>query len=139
MKKILLFLVSLLVSSSLIFPAVSKADVKGAASDAEVIGFEGVHAPLWKLKARSPLLIGGYGDKFNYDGKRVTPLLGKAEAVFDAEKNAGTAIVKVKGTINPEKGKTYSGAIMLVYRVGKADQAFQEGGVAGLCLSAWRH
>ena len=95
-----------------------------------VIGFEGSHAPVWQLKAGSPLLIGGYGDNFSYNGSRVTPLLGSAEVILDAENDTGTGIVKIQGTINPEKGKSYSGDIMLVFRVKKSIVPFQEGGVA---------
>jgi hypothetical protein len=53
-------------------------------------------------------LIGGYGDNFNYDGSRVIPMLGEASVVLDVERDGGTMVVKVKGTINPEKGKTYT-------------------------------
>ena len=96
----------------------------------EVLGFEGEHEPVWQLKAGNPLLIGGYGDNFSYDGSRVTPLLGSAEVIMDAEKDTGTGIVKIQGTVTPEKDKSYSGEIMLVFRVKKSDVPFQEGGVA---------
>lgn len=101
-----------------------------ANDNSEVLSFAGQHQQTWHLKATKPLLIGGYGDNFNYDGSNVTPLLGVAEAVFDAEKDLGTAVVNLKGSIHPEKGKIYSGDIMLVFRVKKGGPAFQEGGVA---------
>ncbi|HIE26933.1 TPA: hypothetical protein EYP66_06575 [Candidatus Poribacteria bacterium] len=42
----------------------------------EILSFEDEHAPLWCLKAESPLLIGGYGDNFDYAGKNVVPYEG---------------------------------------------------------------
>jgi hypothetical protein len=38
--------------------------------------------------------------------------------------------VKVKGTINPAKGKTYTGDITIHYSIAKGGPAFREGGVA---------
>jgi hypothetical protein len=96
----------------------------------EVQGFEGEHPPIWDLKAKKPFLIGGYGDNFNYDGSRVSPLLGKARVIVDAVKDSGTMVVSLKGTINPEKGKTYTGKIKMYYTVDKGGPAFREGGVA---------
>jgi hypothetical protein len=96
----------------------------------EVIGFEGSHAPVWHLKAGSPLLIGGYGDNFNYNGSQVIPMLGKAKVIVDTERDGGAMVVKVKGTINPEKGKTYTGDITIHYSIAKGGPAFREGGVA---------
>lgn len=96
----------------------------------EVIGFEGSHAPVWQLQAESPLLIGGYGDNFNYDGSQVIPMFGKAKVILDTARDGGAMIVKVKGTINPEKGKTYTGDITLHYSITKGGPAFREGGVA---------
>jgi hypothetical protein len=96
----------------------------------EVQGFEGEHPPIWDLKAKKPFLIGGYGDNFNYDGSRVSPLLGKARVIVDAVKDSGTMVVYLKGTINPEKGKTYTGEIKMYYTVEKGGPAFREGGVA---------
>ena len=101
-----------------------------ANDNSNVLGFAGKHQQIWHLKANNPLLIGGYGDNFNYDGSNVTPLIGVAETVLDAKKDLGTAVVNLKGSIHPEKGKTYSGDIMLVFRVKKGGPAFQEGGVA---------
>jgi hypothetical protein len=96
----------------------------------EVQGFEGEHPPIWDLKAKKPFLIGGYGDNFNYDGSRVSPLLGKARVIVDAVKDSGTMVVSLKGTINPEKGKTYTGKIKMYYTIEKGGPAFREGGVA---------
>jgi len=96
----------------------------------KVLGFKGSHDPIWSLKGTKPYLIGGYGDNFSYDGSRVVPIIGEAEVVLDAEKDRGTAKYTVYGTINPEKDRTYSGEITLIYRVGEGGPAFQEGGVA---------
>jgi hypothetical protein len=118
---------------ALFFLASANADTDHSAKGnevQEVISFEGSHAPEWHLAADKPLLIGGYGDNFSYDGSGVTPLLGSAEVILDAEKDTGTGIVKIQGTINPEKDKSYSGDIMLVFRVKKSAVPFQEGGVA---------
>ena len=96
----------------------------------EVLDFEGSHAPVWHLKAKSPLLIGGYGDNFNYNGSQVIPMLGKAKVIVDTERDGGAMVVKVKGTINPEKGKTYTGDITIHYSIAKGGPAYREGGVA---------
>ncbi len=96
----------------------------------EVVGFEGSHAPVWRLKAGNPLLIGGYGDNFNYNGSQVLPMLGKAKVIVDTERDGGAMVVKVKGTINPESGKTYTGDITIHYSIAKGGPAFREGGVA---------
>jgi hypothetical protein len=102
----------------------------GDTTSGSVLGFEGQHRPVWRLQGGNPFLIGGYGDNFSHDGSSVTPLIGKAKVVLDAEKNTGTARFTVFGTVNPEKGKTYTGEITLHYRVGSGGPAFQEGGVA---------
>jgi len=96
----------------------------------EVLRFEGEHKPLWYLEASRPFLIGGYGDNFNYDGSKVTPLLGKAKVILDTQKDSGTMVVRVIGTINPEKGKSYTGKIEIYYTIVNKGPAFWEGGVA---------
>jgi hypothetical protein len=97
----------------------------------EVLGFEGEHDPVWHLEATSPLLIGGYGDNFNYAGDMTVPYEGEAEVLLDAEQDTGTMVATFTGTINPEKDKTYTGEIKLVYNVTPTDgPAFWEGGVA---------
>ena len=104
--------------------------VSAFAQDA-VLEFEGSHQPAWHLKGSSPFLIGGYGHNFVYDGSNVVPLEGEAHVIVDANTDTGTMTVVVEGTIHPERDKTYTGRIELVYRVGHSDgPAFQEGGVA---------
>ena len=113
-------------------PGIAHADegIGSGGASGEVLGFEGVHSPVWYLKGTRPFLIGGYGDNFSHDGSRVVPLIGKAKVALDTDRNTGTASFTIYGTINPEKSKTYTGEITLYYRVGKGGPAFQEGGVA---------
>jgi hypothetical protein len=87
--------------------------------------------PTWFLEASDPLLIGGYGDNFSYDGTKVASLTGDADLLVDVDNNFGIGIVSVRGQIQPEKGKTYSGLIKMVYRFGAEGDfpAFAEGGV----------
>jgi len=92
--------------------------------------FTGSHDSLWILKANKPLIIGGYGDNFNYDGSRVKSLKGDAIVSVDADKDTGSFIVNLKGTINPEKGKKLKGKIQIVYRMVQGGPPFMEGGVA---------
>jgi hypothetical protein len=128
-RKSISIFVSLLLVAVFALPLSSLAHEK----DGKIKGslsFEGSHSPIWHLKAKKPFLIGGYGDNFNYDGSRVTPLLGKAKVILDSVKDAGTMVVNVKGTINPEKGKTYTGDIKMYYTVTGGGPAFHEGGVA---------
>ncbi|MHC4182845.1 MAG: hypothetical protein ACYSR0_05800 [Planctomycetota bacterium] len=103
---------------------------KGSKQNVEVIRFKGEHEPLWYLEASRPLLIGGYGDNFNYDGSRVVPLIGKAKVLLDVQRDSGTMFVSFMGTINPEKGKSYTGKIKLYYTLDNEGPAFWEGGVA---------
>lgn len=95
-----------------------------------VIDFEGSHDSLWILQASKPLIIGGYGDNFNYDGSRVKALKGDATVSLDADKDVGSTVVNIKGSITPEKGKTLKGDIRIVFRIVRGGPAFKEGGVA---------
>jgi len=112
----------LVVLSMLILPAV--------AAQEDYLAFEGQHDPVWSLKASDGLLIGGYGDNFSYDGSRVVAIGGEAEVLVDVDLDTGTASATFTGTINPEKDKTYSGEIKLVYNQFMGMMPFQEGGVA---------
>ena len=84
----------------------------------------------WNLKASNGLLIGGYGDNFVYDGKAVVPVGGEASVDVNADKNTGYMEAVFDGTITPEKGKTYTGEIKLVYEKFSEGSDFWEGGVA---------
>jgi hypothetical protein len=97
----------------------------------EYKSFEGSHAAEWSLKASEPLIIGGYGDNFAYDGKNVRPVEGSAQVEVNADKNTGTMEVQFNGTITPEEGVSYEGEIRMVYEkfVG-AGSPFKEGGIA---------
>jgi hypothetical protein len=103
---------------------------EGSGQKGDVVAFEGQHDPVWHIKGKRPFLIGGYGDNFNYDGSRVSPMLGKAKVAVDSVKDSGAMVVKLIGTINPEKGKSYTGKIEIYYRITKGGPAFKEGGVA---------
>jgi len=121
-----------LVAALLVLPAgfAGADEGQGGAVGGEIMGFADSHSPIWQLKGTSPFLIGGYGDNFSYDGARVVPLVGKARAALDVNNNSGTGVFTVHGTINPEKGKTYTGEIVFYFTPGEGGPAFQEGGVA---------
>ncbi len=102
----------------------------GAAAQESYMEFEGEHDPVWYVKGTDGLLIGGYGDNFSYDGSKVVPIGGEAEVLVDVDKDTGTASATFNGTINPEKDKTYTGEIKLVYTEFVGMLPFQEGGVA---------
>jgi hypothetical protein len=122
-------LVVLLVSIILFhFSGTLMADSEGRRK--EILTFEGSHQGIWHLKASKPYLIGGYGDNFNYSGSNVTPMLGDAEVLLDATKDAGIVAVTLVGSMTPEKGKTYTGKFSIYFRVKKGGVPFQEGGVA---------
>ena len=121
-RKLSLMWSLLIVLSILILPAV--------AAQEDYLAFEGQHDPVWSLKASDGLLIGGYGDNFSYDGSRVVAVGGEAEVLVDVDLDTGTASATFTGTINPEKDKTYSGEIKLVYNQFMGMMPFQEGGVA---------
>ncbi len=127
MKKILIIFVGVFLITS----SISWAD-QPEKGPKDVKSFPGAHDVVWQVVGAKPHLIGGYGDNFNYSGDKVTPLTGEAKVFVDSEQEIGMMIVKVHGTIHPEKEKTYTGEIMLVYKVWPQPEApaFQEGGVA---------
>jgi hypothetical protein len=96
----------------------------------ENMAFSGDHSAEWKLKASNPLLIGGYGDNFVYNGKAVKPVEGEATVDVNADKNTGKLEAVFNGTINPEKGKSYSGEIRIIYEEFSEGSDFWEGGIA---------
>ncbi len=59
----------------------------------------------WALKAQRPVIIGGYGDNFAYDGKNVRPLKGTATLELDVSNNAGTVVGTLQTT--PESGPLF--------------------------------
>jgi hypothetical protein len=122
-KKTIVLTISILLGLLLTLPTITHAEE-------DVLRFDGMHSPVWHLKAKKPLLIGGYGDNFNYDGSNVIPMFGKAKVILDADKDVGTMVIKVTGTINPEKGKTFTGEIKIFYSVTKGGPPFKENGVA---------
>lgn len=127
MKKLLIVAVGIFLITSSLSWADHPAD-----APKDVQSFPGAHEAVWYVVGMKPHLIGGYGDNFNYSGDKVTPLTGEATVFVDAEQDTGIMIVTVQGTIQPEKDKTYTGEIMLVYKVLPKPKApaFQEGGVA---------
>lgn len=129
-KRFVMSLLVLLFAGGSILSASSLSADEPAQTGSEVLGFVGEHDSVWYLKATNPLLIGGYGDNFSYDGSRVVPLKGSAEVVLDAKRNTGDMSVTIQGTIKPEKGKVYTGEIKLVYSIAEEGPAFWEGGVA---------
>ena len=126
LKRSLLFTVILLTSLS----AATISFAEGSQEKTEYLSFSGKHDPVWKLEAPDLLLIGGYGDNFNYDGTKVKPLDGKASVEINTETNTGIMEVVFNGTINPEKGKTYNGEIRIVYDKFAEGSDFWEGGIA---------
>ncbi len=131
----LLFLVCMMILlplTSCSKPKTSEVSTKKPASkeSTSVSSFMGMHDSLWTLKATSPFLIGGYGDNFNYDGSNVSPMFGKAMVKLDAERDTGTMVVTLKGTINPQKGKSYTGDIKIYYKIDKGGPDYKEEGVA---------
>lgn len=123
MRKYLLVIVSLIVFSAGFLFAEGQQE-----ADYETIA--GKHAANWTLKASEGLLIGGYGDNFVYNGEAVVPVGGEATVDVNAEKNTGTMEVVFNGTISPEKGKTYTGEIKLLYTEFSEGSDFWEGGIA---------
>ena len=87
---------------------------EGKQEQPDYLTIPGKHGDTWKLEATNPLLIGGYGDNFVYDGKRAVALEGTATVDVNARTNTGLMEVNFKGTINPEMDKTYTGDIRIV-------------------------
>jgi hypothetical protein len=108
----------------------------GSPEQVDYMTFEGRHKDVWKLEASQGLLIGGYGDNFNYDGSKVVPIDGTATVELNAKENTGLMEVSFTGTITPEKGKTYAGDIRVVYDEFDDGSEFWEGGIADF---VWLH
>lgn len=72
-------------------------------TQAQMGGAEPSHR--WVLKAQRPLIIGGYGDNFSYDGSNVRPLTGFATLELDATARVGTLVARVRTT--PESGPLF--------------------------------
>ncbi|MBF9016908.1 MULTISPECIES: hypothetical protein [unclassified Oceanispirochaeta] len=124
MNKVFLLILFVLSSFTSVF-------AEGAAEEpTNYMAYEGSHKDVWKLEATDPLLIGGYGDNFVYDGKNVVPLEGKATVEVNAKKNTGKMIVEFKGTINPEAGVSHTGDIRIEYTEFDEGSEFWEGGIA---------
>ncbi len=120
----------LLWSAVVLITATGALFAEGSKEKVDYMTFSGSHSDIWKLEARKPLLIGGYGDNFSYSGEKVQPGEGSATVNLDAETNTGTMEVNFRGTINPELDKTYSGDIRIVYSTFIEGSDFWEGGVA---------
>ena len=103
---------------------------EAAAEEESYMTFDGKHDARWKLRATDPLLIGGYGDNFVYNGKAVVPLEGVATVDIDADKNTGEMEVVFNGTITPENGVSYTGEIKILYTEFDEGSDFWEGGIA---------
>jgi hypothetical protein len=124
MNKVIFLIFFILISSSVVF-------AEGAAEEpTNYMDYEGTHKDVWKLEASDPLLIGGYGDNFVYNGKKVVPVEGKATVDVNAKKNTGTMIVEFNGTITPEAGVNYTGNIRIEYTEFDEGSEFWEGGIA---------
>jgi hypothetical protein len=93
--------------------------------------FPGSHSTHWKLKASKPILIGKYGDNFDYNGDNVRRIEGTATVDVNVEKDMGTAEVVVDGIFNPETEKEIRGQIKIVYTFTPMKGApHREGGIA---------
>jgi hypothetical protein len=92
--------------------------------------FEGDHSARWEFVATDGLLIGGYGDNFDYDGNEVKPVGGVGIVDVNARTNRGRMTATFYGTIEPEQGESYTGEIRLVYDDFSGGPAFMEGGIA---------
>lgn len=91
--------------------------------------FSGSHSAQWNVVASDGLLIGGYGDNFVYDGEDITPVGGVGIVDVNARRNTGRMTATFYGTIEPERGESYTGEIRLVYDNFSGGPAFMEGGI----------
>ena len=89
----------------------------------------------WSLRAQGALIIGGYGDNFNYDGDTVRPLVGTAVLDVDSVTDTGSVIAVIQttaetGPIQISKDEAIEGEIKLVMRTFIEEAPFMEGGIA---------
>ncbi len=129
MNKHLKTFISILAVLAFVVP-VSTVVAEGAAEEVDYMTFRGSHEAEWQLRATDPLLIGGYGDNFVYDGEAVVPVDGQATVDVNVEEDTGTMEAVFNGTIRPEKDVSYTGEIRIVYDEFEAGSDFWEGGIA---------
>ncbi|MEE8402102.1 MAG: hypothetical protein V3R86_08130 [Candidatus Hydrothermarchaeaceae archaeon] len=84
----------------------------------------------WVLRGSDAIIIGGYGDNFDYGGVNTRDIAGDAKVQVNAYGDVGSVIAKVQGTINPESGVTLDGEIKIVMNHFSGMMPFQEGGIA---------
>ncbi|MCK4356247.1 hypothetical protein KAW44_04120 [Candidatus Bipolaricaulota bacterium] len=89
----------------------------------------------WVLKAQNALVIGGYGDNFNYTGENVRPLIGTAVVNVDSASNAGSVIAVFSttpesGSIHIAKDECLDGEVKIVMSVFQGEVPFMDGGIA---------
>jgi hypothetical protein len=80
----------------------------------------------WILKAQRPVIIGGYGDNFAYDGTNVRPLQGTLTLDIDATAKTGRVVAQIQTT--PESGPLFvSKSVTLENGIKKVTHEYLEG------------
>lgn len=82
----------------------------------------------WILKSQRPVIVGGYGDNFSYDGSNVRPLNGTAVLNIDASAKSGSVIAYIQTT--PESGPLFVGQTVTVENgIKKVTHEYLEGNI----------
>ncbi|GAB4548230.1 MAG: hypothetical protein OHK0023_10950 [Anaerolineae bacterium] len=85
----------------------------------------------WQVEATDGFTVGNLDDRFSYDGSEVTPLANaKAVLELDPLSDKGKVIITFDGTIQTERGKSYTGSWRIEHDIFRGSQPFHEDGIA---------
>ncbi len=90
----------------------------------------------WRITANHPVVVGGYGDNFQYSGKDVRPVGGDVALVFDPKTHTGTIVGTVSttaasGALWIAAATKLTGRITLSARITPADRVVTNADIYG--------
>lgn len=83
----------------------------------------------WNLRGTKGIIVGGYGDNFDYGGADTRDIKGHAKIRVNADQDVGTVTAKVRGMINPDGTERY-GEWKIVMKHFAGPMSWMQGGIA---------
>jgi hypothetical protein len=92
--------------------------------------------PAWLIHADQPLIAGGYGDNFAYNGTNVRALDGSLELRYDPERKTGSITVTLEttdksGPLHVSASQSLDGRVELVSEITPSDRIVEDRPVFG--------
>ncbi|MFQ6115932.1 MAG: hypothetical protein ACE5NG_17870 [bacterium] len=84
----------------------------------------------WHLRGTNAIIVGGYGDNFDYGGGNTRAIKGHAKVKVNADQDAGKVVAEIKGSINPADGLWLDGKIKIVMKYFDGPAPWMQGGIA---------